>query len=178
MVSGHPAHAVHPLPPVPDPVVAAVAGVVASAVRAVALAGAVMAKESGMGWLEMGLGAEARKIRAEADRAMPGGLLELPADITAEQLEQIKSRWNEDRTAFRITQLYSGGLSREPWNPPMGVEFAPRRQPLPVEAFAACPQCRIDHYPLIVGRHDIDNVLCLIRECVYCHSTWTQQDPA
>jgi len=38
MVAGRPACAVCPLPPVPDPVVAAVACVVASAVRAVALA--------------------------------------------------------------------------------------------------------------------------------------------
>jgi hypothetical protein len=159
--------------------------VVAAVVAACLVAAALMAKESGLGW-QLGISGEqamagleehARKIRAAADQVMPSGIIQIRRSVTAEEVEQFTSRWNEDRTTFRVTELYNG-LSREPWNPPMGVEFAPRRQPLPVEAFAACPQCRIDHYPLIVGRHDIDNVLCLIRECVYCHSTWTQQEPA
>jgi hypothetical protein len=172
--------------------------VVATVVAARPAAAAVMAKESGMGW-QLGISGEqamaglaeyARKIRAEADRVLPSdykltlpnngepaGFLEFRRAPSAEEVEQFRSRWNEDRTTFRITQLYSGTLQRESWDPPMGAEFAPRPGVHPVEAFAACPHCRTVHYPLIVGRHDSDDAVCLIRECMYCHNTWTQQEP-
>ncbi len=145
-----------------------------------------MATESGMGW-QLGMSGEeamaglaeyARKIRAEADRVMPAGLIRMPVSVTDEEVEQFRSRWNEDRTTFRITQLYSGTLQRESWDLPTGAEFAPRPGVHPVEAFAACPHCETPpHYPLIIGRLDTDIAMCLIRECMYCHNTWTQQEP-
>jgi hypothetical protein len=149
--------------------------VVATVVAACLAVAALMAKESGMGW-QLGISGEeamrglddyARKIRAAADQAMPSGIIQVRRSVTAEDVEQFTSRWNEDRNAFRVTQLYSA---------PTVVTSYPAHV-YPVEAFAACPHCRAVHYPLIVGRHDSDDAMCLIRECMYCHNTWTQQEP-
>lgn len=102
--------------------------------------------------------------------AVPDGLIEMQRELTAEEVEQFRSRWNEDRTTFRITELYSGPTTVMPYP-------AIRHEVPPVEAFAACPHCRTPpHYPLIVGRIDSDDAMCLIRECAYCHHTWTQQE--
>jgi hypothetical protein len=135
-----------------------------------------MATESGMGW-QLGISGEqamaglaeyARLVRAEADQAMPSGIIQIRHSVTDEEVERIRGRWSDAITTSPwVTQIYTGPT----WTVTPHVH--------PVEAFAACPHCKTPpHYPLIVGRHDSDDAMCLIRECMYCHNTWIQQEPA
>jgi hypothetical protein len=160
--------------------------VVATVVAARPAAAAVMAKESGMGW-QLGISGEqamtglaeyARKIRAAADQAMPTGLIKMPASVTDEEVEQLRARWNEDRNAFRIMELYSGPEVVPPYS-------VIRYEVSPVEAFAECPACRIQHYPLITGIGSADTFTnppvtftYVLRECQHCQHSWRQQEPA
>jgi hypothetical protein len=150
----------------------AVVATVAPTVPAVVVP--VMAKESGMGWLGIsgeqamaGLTEYGRLIRAEARRS-----------VTDKELEQFTSRWNEDRNAFRVTELYSGPSQRQPWDPPWTAEFVPRREPVPgpVEAFTACPACHTMHLPLIITLRRTDELLIVVRECQHCADRWQQQE--
>lgn len=143
---------------------------------------AVMVEEFGWGW-QLGISGEqaiarldeyTRKIRAEAEQAMPLGIIQMQRAITDEELEHFTSRWNENRDVFRTVQLYSG--------PPT---ITPRRtyQAPPVEAFTECPACRIQHYPLITDIAKMDTldipaitVRCVWRECQHCHHDWHQQE--
>jgi DNA-directed RNA polymerase subunit M/transcription elongation factor TFIIS len=153
--------------------------VVAPLVAAVLAEVALMATESGMGW-QLGISGEqamaglaeyARKIRAEADQAMPSGIIQIRRPVTDEELEQFTSRWNEDRNAFRVTELYSGPSTVTPY-PVIRYEVPP------VEAFAECPACHIQHYPLIITLRRTDELLIVVRECQHCAARWQQHDPA
>jgi hypothetical protein len=179
--------------------------VVASVVAACLAEAALMAKESGMGW-QLGISGEqamaglaeyARLIRAEANQVLPSdynltrpnsgvpkshaepaGFLEFSRAPSAEEIEQFRSRWNEDRNAFRVTELYSGPTTVTPY-PVIRYEVPP------VEAFAECPACHIQHYPLITGIGSADTFTnppvtftYVLRECQHCQHAWRQQEPA
>jgi len=162
-----------------------------------------MAKESGLGWSQFGVTAEqivagmgewARAIRAEADQQLSvtrsvNGIIKMPASITDAEAEQFTQRWNEDRNAFRMTQLYAPSpndgylpmrnaesLIQTYWPSEDSIEDSPWPGIYPVEAFAACPYCGIPQYPLIISRLNEPGVLALFRECMHCHNTWIQQE--
>lgn len=143
-----------------------------------------------MGW-QLGISGEqairglvefSRLIRADADQLMPSdykmtlpnngepaGFLEFGRALSAEEVNQVKSRWDEDVSAFRVTELYSGPTTVTPY-PVIRYEVPP------VEAFTECPACHTQHYPFITGIGHADTVLYVLRECQYCQNNWRQQE--